>query len=139
MRLSPYLSFDGRCAEALAFYEQTLGAKVVMKLPYGGSPMQDHVGADWSDKLMHARFTVGDQQVMASDVMPGRYEAPAGTQVHINLEIADEHEADRVFAALADGGKVEMPIQETFWAKRFGVLSDKFGTKWMVDCEKQPG
>jgi PhnB protein len=137
MELSPYLSFNGDCAEALKFYEQTLGAKIVLALPYGGSPMGEHVPADWSDKLMHARVMIGGRQVMASDAMPGRYKAPCGFS--LNLEAADEHEADRLFAALADRGEVHMPIQETFWAKRFGVVTDRFGTPWMVDCEKPAG
>ncbi len=137
MELSPYLTFNGDCAEALKFYQQTFGAEVVLALPYGGSPMAEHVPAEWGDKLMHARIVIGGRQVMASDSMPGRYQPPAG--LSLSLEFPDEREADRVFAALADGGAVHMPIQETFWAKRFGVVTDRFGTPWMVDCEKPPG
>lgn len=134
MQLSPYLSFDGRCAEAFKFYEQVLGATTVVTMLYGGSPMAGETPSELHGKVMHGRIKIGGQVVMASDAFPGRYQTPAG--FNVTLEIKDEAEAERVFAALADGGAVHMPIQETFWAKRFGVVTDRFGTPWMVDCEK---
>lgn len=136
MQLNAYLSFKGDCSEAFAFYERALGAETLMTMPYGGSPMADQAPEGWADKIMHGRIRIGDQIVMGSDAPPGRYTTPAGMQ--LSLETPDEHEADRIFAALAEGGAVGMPIQETFWAKRFGMVTDRFGVPWMVDCQK-PG
>jgi PhnB protein len=130
MRFTPYLTFDGNAAEAMRAYQEILGGKLELS-PFGESPMADEVPAEMKDRLMHAELTVGDQVLMASDAM-GNYTTPAGT--YVTIAIDDVAEADRIFAALADGGAVEMPIQETFWAKRFGMLADRYGTLWMVNC-----
>jgi PhnB protein len=104
-------------------------------MAYGGSPMAEHVPAEWRDKVMHASVSIGGQMVlMGSDAPPDRYKAPQG--ITVSLGIAEPAEADRVFAALAEGGTVTMPIQETFWALRFGMLTDQFGIPWMVNCGK---
>lgn len=134
MRLNPYLSFAGNCAEAFAFYAQCFGAKVAFTMRYGESPMADQAPPDFRDKIMHTRMEVGGFTLMGSDAPPGRYTRPAGTMVCIAVD--DPAEADRVFAALTDGGQVSMPIQETFWARRFGMTTDRFGIPWMVNCEK---
>ena len=137
MQLNPYLSFDGSCEAAFKFYEKALGGKIVAMMPHEGSPMESQVPAEWRKKIMHARLTVGDKVLMGSDCPPDRYEPMKGFSV--TLTIDEPAEADRVFQALSPGATVRMPIQETFWAKRFGVLVDQFGTPWMINCEKPMG
>jgi PhnB protein len=135
MQVNPYLAFDGRCAAALQFYERAIGARTEYQMTYGSSPMAEHVPAEWRDKIMHASVTIGGQMVlMGADAPPDRYKAPQG--ITVSLGIADPAEADRVFAALAEGGTITMPIQETFWALRFGMVTDQFGIPWMVNCGK---
>ncbi len=134
MQVNPYLMFDGRCAAAFKFYERCLGGKIGAMLTYGESPMADQTSAERRDKIMHARLTVGDMALMGSDAPAGQYREPQGFAVTLGID--DPAEAERVFHALADGGTVRMPIQETFWATRFGMLVDQFGTPWMVNCER---
>ena len=134
MNLNPYLNFNGNCAEALKFYEKALPAKILISMPYGGSPMAKDMPPEIQDKVMHSRFEVGGQVIMASDAMCN-YEKPAGFNITINVE--EPAEADRIFAALSENGTVRMPMEETFWAKRFGMLTDQFGIPWMINCEKE--
>jgi PhnB protein len=133
MEINPYLSFDGRCAEAFNFYASVLGGTILTLMPYGGSPMANAVSEGWQDKVMHARLKVGNQIIMGSDSMPGQYEPPRGHS--LSISVADAAEAERIFPALAEGGTVHMALQATFWAVRFGVLQDRFGIAWMVNCE----
>jgi PhnB protein len=139
MQLNPYLNFNGQCEAAFKFYEKVLGGKIVMMMTYGDMPAGACEGSPMPDAarklIAHARMMVGDVALMGSDAPHDRYERPQGTT--INLGITDVAEAERTFQALAEGGKVLMPIQETFWAKRFGMVTDRFGTPWMVNCEKQ--
>lgn len=132
MKLNAYLNFNGHCETALNFYATCLGGKVVAMMKFSGSPMCDQMPPEMADKVMHGRIMVGDQVLMASDVTD--YVQPAGFSVTVNVEAPEE--ADRVFHALAEGGKIDMPIAETFWARRFGMLTDRFGIAWMVNCEK---
>jgi PhnB protein len=132
MRMSTYLNFDGRCGEAFDFYARCLGGRISMLTKHGETPMAESVGADWHDKVVHAELTVGEQVLMGSDVPPAMYEAPQGFSVQ--LEVDDIAAAERMFNALADGGTVGMPFAETFWAKRFGMVTDKFGIPWMFNC-----
>src|SRR6516162_4132220 len=134
MQLNPYLTFDGQCEAAFKFYEKVLGGKIEAMMTYGGSPMADQTQPEWRNKIMHARMTVGDKMLMASDAPPDRYEAMKG--IMVTLGIDDPAEAERIFHVLSENGTVQMPIQETFWARRFGMLVDQFGTPWMVNCEK---
>jgi PhnB protein len=134
MRANVYLSFNGNCATAFKFYEQALGAKILMCMTYGESPMGDKTPEAMRNAVIHARIAVGDTFIMGSDAPPDRQTTPQGFSVAINTE--DPAEADRVFAAMSANGTVTMPIQETFWAKRFGMLIDQFGIAWMVNCEK---
>ena len=134
MQLNPYLTFDGRCEAAFKFYEKVLDGKIEAMMTYGGSPMAEQTRSEWRNKIMHARLNVGDKMLMASDAPPDRYEAMKG--IMVTLGIDDPGEAERVFHALSEKGTVQMPIQETFWAARFGMLVDQFGTPWMVNCEK---
>jgi PhnB protein len=138
MQVNAYLMFDGRCEAAFKFYERALGAKIEVIMTYRGMP--DDAGEmppEWSDKVMHGRITIDGQTVMASDTPPGRYLAPQGYAM--SLGIADPGEAERVFQALSEGATVRMPMAETFWARRFGMLVDQFGIPWMVNCEKPRG
>jgi PhnB protein len=133
MKFTPYLNFDGTCKEALAFYEKVLGGKVLFMQTFGESPMRDQMPAVTHDFVMHATFNVGEAIFMASDAPGGRYNAPQGCYVSISL--TDPAEADRIYAGLVDGAKVDMELQSTFWAARFGMLTDKFGIPWMINCE----
>lgn len=133
MELNPYLIFDGRCEEALKFYEKHLGGKIERSMTFGQTPMASQVKPEWQNKIIHARMTIGGTVLMASDAAPEYYKTPTGTS--ISLSIKDPAEADRVFQALSEKGTVKMPIQKTFWALRFGSVVDQFGTPWMINCE----
>ena len=132
MQLNSYLTFNGQCEAAFKFYEQCLGGKVEAMIPHAGTPAEQHVPAEWRNKIMHARLSVGNSTLMGSDAPPDHYTAPRGVQVNIGID--DPSEAERIFHALADQGTVNMPIQPTFWATRFGMLVDRFGIPWMVNC-----
>ncbi len=134
MKLNPYLNFDGDCEAAFKFYEQVLGGKIEGMMTWGESPMAEETPADWHGKVMHMQMSLGDQDLMGSDSPPEYFEAPKGTSVLISVE--DAAKAESIFSALAEGGTVKMPIQETFWADRFGMLEDRFGTPWMINCDK---
>ena len=133
MRMNPYLLFNGRCEEAFQFYSQCLGGKIEAMMPFAGTPAEQEVPAEWRKKIIHASLTVGDQVLMASDAPPGRYEEPKGFSVSLNVK--NPAEAERIFQALTENGKVQMPLQQTFWAARFGMVVDRFGIPWMVNCE----
>jgi len=134
MKLNPYLSFKGQCEEAFKFYESALGGKIAFKMTFGETPMAEQTPQAWRGKIAHARMSIGDAVLMGGDPPPEHYQAPQG--FHVTLNVDDPKEAERVFHTLAEGGKVTMPIAETFWARRFGMLADKFGTPWMINCEK---
>jgi PhnB protein len=136
MQLNPYLTFDGRCEQAFKFYAKVLGGNIVAMIPHEGTPAATHVPAEWRSKIMHARLMVGDKVLMGSDAPPDRYDGGM-KGFSVTLGIDEPKEAERVFHALADKGSVRMPIQETFWAERFGMLVDQFGTPWMINCEKK--
>lgn len=134
MRLDPHLNFNGNCEAAFKFYEQVLGAKLQFKMTHGESPMAEQVSADWRDKIIHATLALGDRIVMGSDAPPGRYEPARGIQLSLNFSSPEE--AERVFHALAENGRIQMPLQQTFWSPRFGMLVDQFGIPWMINCEQ---
>jgi PhnB protein len=134
MQLNPYLTFNGQCEAAFKFYEQCLGGKIVAMLTHEGSPMAEHVPSEWRNKIMHACLTVGDRELMGSDSPPEHYEETKGFSVQLGID--DPVEAERIFQALAENGTVQMPIQETFWAARFGMVVDQFGIPWMINCEQ---
>jgi PhnB protein len=134
MQLNPYLIFDGQCEAAFQFYEQCLGGKISFLTTYAGTPAEQLVPAEWRGKILHSTLMVGDQVLMGADCPPGRYQAPQGFSV--SLQVNDPVEAERIFHALAESGKVTMPIQKTFWSSRFGMLVDQFGIPWMINCEQ---
>ena len=131
MNVNPYVLFNGTCAEAFRFYAEVLGAKVDSMMTHSEMPGSP-VAPDWGDKVMHAQIRIGDTLLMGSDAPPNWYEKPQGASV--SLDVPSPAEADRIFAALAEGGNVRMPIAKTFWAERFGMLTDRFGIPWMVNC-----
>lgn len=131
--MNPYLLFNGDCESAMRFYEKSIGGKVEALFTHEGTPMEKMVPADWRKKVMHARLKVGDKVLMASDCPPDRYVKPQGFSV--NLDFKSPAEAEKVFNALAENGSVQMPLQQTFWAARFGMVTDRFGTPWMINCE----
>ena len=134
MQISPYLAFDGQCEAAFRFYAACLGGRIEMMMTHGESPMADRSPPEARDRIMHAQLVVGDTVLMASDGPPGHHQAMQGFSV--SLMVGEPAEAERVFAALAEGGTVRMPLEETFWAMRFGMVTDRFGTPWMVNCER---
>jgi PhnB protein len=133
MQLNPYLFFNGQCEEAFKFYADCLGGQIEAMMSHAGTPAEEHVPAEWRDKIMHARLSVGDQVLMASDAPPEHYQKPQGFSVSIGIK--DPAEAERIFNALAENGTVQMPLQQTFWATSFGMCVDRFGIAWMVNCE----
>ena len=134
LKLTPYLSFDGQCEDAFKLYEKCLGGKITFMQTYGDSPMADQTPTEWRKRVMHATLSVGDQLLQGSDSPPGQYRKPQGFSIAIAL--SDATEAERIFKALSENGKVQMPLEETFWALRFGYLIDRFGVPWMINCEK---
>jgi PhnB protein len=137
MNVNAYLNFPGTCEEAFNFYAKCLNSQIVALLRAGDTPMKDHTPADRQAKIVHARMVIGDTLLMGSDAPPDFFKQAQGFSVC--LSIPEVAEAERVFHALAEGGKVEMAIQETFWANRFGTLTDRYGTPWMINCEKPMG
>jgi len=130
MQVQTYLFFDGRCEEALEFYRSALGAEVAALMRFKDAPDQSMVSPGSEDKVMHADFRIGDTTVLASD---GRCEGqPSFQGFALSLIAPNEAEAERLFAALADGGQVQMPLTETFFSRRFGMAADRFGVSWMV-------
>ena len=131
--VQPYLFFNGNCEEAVEFYRKALGAEVEMMMRFKESPEPPQPGMvppGFENKIMHASFRVGGTTLMASD---GCSTEKANFQgFSLSLSVANEAEADRAFAALADGGQVKMPLAKTFWSPRFGMLEDRFGVGWMI-------
>ncbi|BCL76359.1 VOC family protein [Jeongeupia sp. HS-3] len=137
MQVQPYLFFNGRCGEALAFYQSALGANVSMLMHFKDAPPDAHMDCDtagWGDKVMHANFSIGETQLMASDGM-GQNAPTTMSGCAMSIGTKDMAEGQRLFDALAAGGQVQMPYQPTFWAKGFGMLTDRFGINWMINCE----
>jgi PhnB protein len=132
MQTNPYLHFNGQCEAAFQFYAKTLDAKIEAILSHAGAPVETQVPPEWRDKVMHACMTVGSTVLMGCDTPPDWYQAPKGFSV--SLAVEDPSDADRIFQALSENGTVQMPIQKTFWANRFGMLTDQFGIPWMINC-----
>jgi PhnB protein len=137
MHPSIYLFFDGNCEDAFKFYERVLGGKIEGLMPYKGAPGPQHSAAEWQNKVMHATLRLGDTTIMASDAPPER--SPGKPQgFYISLGVETPEKAEQVFAALSASGRVTMAMEETFFARKFGMTFDRFGIPWMVVCEKQP-
>jgi len=134
VKINPYLSFNGQCKAAFEYYEKALGGKIAFMMTYGDSPMGTQTPPDQKDRIMHVSLNVGDETLAGADAPPQFFSEAHG--MCVSLDIPDPAEAERVYKALADGGAVQMELQETFWAQRFAMFRDRFGTPWMINCEK---
>ena len=132
MQLNTHVNFNGQCEAAFKFYEQALGGKITSLNTYDSTPAGEQVPAEWRKKIMHAEMKIGETPLMGADAPAERYQPPQGFSLTIQTD--QPAEADRVFQALSENGQVQMPIQQTFWAARFGMLTDQFGIAWMVNC-----
>ena len=134
--IKPYIAFPGNCAEAVEFYKNKLGAEVLFSQSYGESPMADQAGPDNKDKVMHTSFKIGDSVIMACDNVFKENPTIVGNNISLAVGSNDVASAEKMFNDLSDGATVAMPLQETFWAERFGMLTDKFGINWMFNVDK---
>jgi PhnB protein len=134
MRTCPHLHFKGNCREAFEAYAETFGGRIVFAMTYGETPMAAQTTPESRAQISHARIDFGGQFLLGCDTPSDRYQPPQGFNVMANLEQPEE--AERAFERLSEGGTVTMPCQETFWARRFGMCTDRFGIPWMVNCEK---
>jgi PhnB protein len=133
-QFNPYLTFSGNCSDAVKFYEKVLGAKVEFLSTFGESPAAETVPPDFQNKIMHAKLLIDGQALMAADAPPHLPNIPmSGFALSINYANGDD--ARRAFAALSEGGQITMPIEKTFWAEAFGMLTDRFGVPWMINCQ----
>ena len=131
--LVAYLGFDGQCEAAFSFYAKVLNGEIVTMMRFADAPPEIAGTPESARRVIHARLKVGDRFLMGGDAPTEHFSKPQGFCVA--FQVADPVEAERVFGALAEGGQVTMPINQTFWAKRFGMLIDRFGIPWMVNCE----
>lgn len=135
MKVHPHLSFDGRCREAFERYAAALGGRITTMMTWAGSPMAAQADPAMRERILHASLELpGGGELSGGDVPPGAHERPRGVAALLNVEAVDE--AERAFAALAEGGTVELPLRETFWAARFGMLVDRWGVPWIINCGK---
>lgn len=136
MQLNPHLHFAGQCEEAFNCYAQIFGGTVVFKTTYAETPAAESVPIAWRNKIIHATMVAHDKTLMGCDAPPDRYEKPRGFSVALGLN--DPSEVERVFKALAENATIIMPLQQTFWSLRFGMLIDRFSIPWMINCQQGP-
>ena len=134
MKLYMYLNYGGNCREAFRFYEQHLGGKITMMMTHGEQPNPANVPADWKDAILHARMNIGDTVLMGADIPPERFQPMRSA--YLTLLLASNEEAERVYNLLSSDGQIFMPMEETFFAFRFAMLRDRFGTSWMLLHER---
>jgi PhnB protein len=134
LSLSPYLLFNGECEAAFKFYEECGIGKIDGLMTHAGTPAEEHVPAEWRNKIMHGRLLVGDGVLMASDAPPEHQQKPQGFSV--SLQLKDTADGKRIFKALAENGTIKMPFAKTFWSPGFGMCTDQFGIPWIVNCEQ---
>ena len=132
MKMQTYVNFAGKCAEAFRFYEQHLGAKIGMMMTHGQGPDPSKVAPELKDAVLHARLSIGGTELMGADIPT----AQPMRSAYLSLSVESDAEAERIYSALSDGGEVFMPMQETFFATRFGQLRDRFGLNWMILHER---
>jgi PhnB protein len=135
MKMNTYVNFAGTCAEAFRYYEKHLGAKVGMMMTHGQAPDQSRVKPEWKDAVLHARISIGGTELLAADIPT----AEPMRSAYLTLAVDSDTEAERTFSALSDGGHVLMPMEETFFASRFGQVRDRFGINWMILHERPMG
>jgi len=131
--VQPYLAFQGNCEEAINFYKDALGAELLFMQRFGESPMADMAPAE---KVMHCTLKIGDSHIMACDNMSPDHPTNVGNNISLAIGTNDVERAQQMFDRMSEGGTVTMPMQQTFWAERFGMLTDKFGINWMFNCDK---
>jgi PhnB protein len=134
MKLHTYLNYGGNCEDAFRFYEKNLGGKIGMMMRHGEMPGATNVAPELKNAILHASITIGDTTVMASDVPPARFQPMRSA--YLSLSVDSDAEAERIHGLLADGGEIFMPMADTFFASRFSMLRDKFGTSWMILHER---
>jgi PhnB protein len=134
MKLDVYVNYAGVCEEAFRFYEQQLGGRITSMMRHGELPDRPEIPADWKNAILHARIEIGDTVVMGADV-PG---AEPMRSAYLTLSVDSDEEAERIYAVLSDGGQIFMKMEETFFASRFAMLRDRFGTSWMLLHQRQP-
>jgi PhnB protein len=134
MKLYTYLNYGGNCELAFRFYEQHLGGKITMMMTHGQQPNPNDVSPDWKNAILHARMNIGETVLIGADVPPERFQPMRS--VYLSLIVSSIDEAESIYTLLSDGGQIFMPMQETFFAFRFGMLRDKFGTSWMILHER---
>ncbi|HWE44071.1 MAG TPA: VOC family protein [Gemmatimonadaceae bacterium] len=136
MRLNTYLNYGGNCRQAFEFYEKHLGGKITMMTTHAEVPDPGNVPAEWRDAVLHARIELGGTTVFAADVPPERFQPMRSA--YLSLSVDSDAEAERIYALLSDGGQIFMRMEETFFAHRFAMLRDRFGTSWMLLHERAP-
>jgi len=134
-KLIPYLTFAGNCREAVEFYKEALNGEIVSIQTFGEA--KSNFGPEHDNKIIHAEFKAEDVHFMASDEMPG-FVANLGNNISLDIDLTDFTEQAKIFAALSKDGKVDMPLQDTFWGAKYGTLTDRYGIHWMLNCYKQP-
>jgi PhnB protein len=133
MRFNTHLSFNGQCEEAFHLYKQCLGGEITLMLTYGNSPTASSFPG-LEDKIFHATLKLGNQVLTGADIPPASYEKPQGFAIQLNLD--NPNEAEQIFNTLAEGGTTQFPLQQTFWAERYGMATDRFGIPWEINCGK---
>jgi PhnB protein len=136
MKLYTYLNYGGNCAEAFRFYEQHLGGKIVMMVTHAQQPDPSTVPPEWKNAILHARIDLGETILMGADIPPERFQPMRSA--YLSLSVDTSSEAERIYTLLSHGGQIFMPMAETFFAFRFAMLRDKFGTSWMI-LHERPG
>lgn len=134
MKLHTYLNYGGNCEQAFRFYERHLGGKITMMMTHGQQPNPKDVSPDWKNAILHARIDIGETELMGADVPPDRFQPMRSA--YLSLTVSSIDEAERIYKLLSDGGQIFMPMEETFFAFRFAMLRDKFGTSWMILHER---
>jgi PhnB protein len=134
MKLNTYLNYGGNCQEAFRFYEKHLGGKITMMMTHSEMPGATDVPPELQKAILYARMTIGETYIMGSDVLPDRFQPMRS--VYLSIAVDPSKEAERIHALLSEGGETFMPMQETFFALRFSMLRDKFGTSWMIIHER---
>lgn len=137
MQLNTYLNYGGNCEAAFKFYEAHLGGRITMLTRHGELPGGQQVAPDWKDAVLHARIELGGTELFGADIPPDRFQPIRSA--YLSLTLGSDEEADRVFALLSNGGQIFMPMQATFFASRFAMLRDGFGTSWMLMCPRPQG
>lgn len=134
MKLYTYLNYGGNCADAFRFYEQHLGGKITMMMTHGERPGAGPLPPEWKNAILHARMTIGETELLAADIPPDHFKPMRSA--YLSLIMDSTAEAERMYALLSDGGEIFMKMEETFFALRFAMLRDRFGTLWMILHER---